>query len=110
MESVWTAVKSTFQKRCAQFGKTLRRVSLKVLRNAIWRVDEWCHEQELKLRQEAERQELLAEVDPVASRARERSGRATRERIFEKLPACPRLRPASRPPQLRYKNGEFRIE
>lgn len=65
------------------------------LRKIVWVADEWIHRQELAMRQEAGRQEYIAEVDPVASAARERvhkrSARAARPRL----------------PRLQYKAGEW---
>jgi hypothetical protein len=64
MESVQSAEKSIFL--------SARKWSLRMLRNALDRADEWVHEQEVAMRQEAGKQEILAEVDPAASAARER--------------------------------------
>jgi hypothetical protein len=122
MDSVWTAVKSISRKLCAVCANRLRRWSLKMLRNAIWRADEWCHEQEVRLREEAARPAFQAEVNRVQS--------AKREHALKKLPACPPLdatapavagkttgarrrlsaasmAPRRQFPKLKYQHGEF---
>ena len=110
-ESVLIAVGNTFRKLCARFGKTLRRVSLRILRNALDRADEWVRAQEIELRQEARKQEVLAEVDPAASRAREhsikRSG-AVRGGLLNGAGEMASIRPRAKAlPRLKYQHGEF---
>jgi hypothetical protein len=95
MESVLIAAKSIFLKLSAACANRLRRWSLKTLRNAIDRADEWCHEQEVRLRDEAAKPAYLAEVDPVAS--------AARERVHKKTARAARPRLA----RLKYQHGEF---
>ena len=92
MESAWIAAKKSFRKRSAQCAKTLRRWSLKKMRNMLWRADEWLIEKEREFQREAVKKELLAEVDPVASSAREKA----RKKI-----ARPRVA------RLKYQHGEF---
>jgi len=108
-ESVLTAGKNTFRRLCAQFGKTLRRAFVKMLRNAIWRADEWCHEQELKLRQEAELRQSLAEVDPTASAAREKAHKRAALQSSGQARAARPLHPELRRgrPRLVYQAGQF---
>ncbi len=99
MESVLTAAKDIFRRLAARCGKTLRRWSLKQLRNLLWRVDEWVMKQESRLRDEAAMADTSAvalakaEVDPVTSAQREKSHRHRRVN-----------RGLSR---LKYQNGEF---
>jgi hypothetical protein len=68
--------------------------TLKTLRIALDRADDWLHAKEVALRDEAAKPALLAEVDPVASRAREKA--IKRER-----------KPRARKPRLVYQHGEF---
>lgn len=97
MESAKGAVRNIFQRAARACGNKLRIWSLKALRGAIWRADEWIHAQELKLREEAEMEKYRAEVSPAKSAARERvhrreSGRAAHPPQGEmNLPACPPL-------------------
>lgn len=97
MESVLIAARNTFLKLAEACGKTLRRFLLKSLRNALDRADEWCHAQEVRLRDEAAMADksavaaAKAEVDPAASRQRERKIRAARPRLA----------------RLKYQHGEF---
>jgi hypothetical protein len=77
MEFVTTAVKSTFRKLSLAYVNGARRWSLRLLRNLIWRADEWVHAQEVAMRQEAttnhESRITNHEFDPAASAARERA-------------------------------------
>jgi hypothetical protein len=96
MESVLIAAKSIFLKLSAACANRLRRWSLKTLRNVIDRADEWCHEQEVGFREQAAgNSEYAAEVDPVAS--------AARERVHKKTARAARPRLA----RLKYQHGEF---
>jgi hypothetical protein len=115
MESVWTAVKSTFRKRSVPFGKTLRRWSLKTLRNAIDRADTWCHRQEVGFREQvAGNSEYAAEMDPVASALREkhRSGQAAYTIVWDGCKTAGKTTPLQlavrrHVPRLKYQHGEF---
>jgi hypothetical protein len=123
MESVLSAAKNIFRKRAEACGKTLRRFLLKTLRNAIDSADEWVHAQEVSLRDEAARPAPLAEVDPAASRERERelkkfagvSAAGCSSALFDQgktTGARPRLSaarsgPRRQIPRLKYQHGEF---
>ena len=99
MESVKDAAKRFLKNAANACRKSLRRWALKTLRNLIDRADEWLHEKEVGMRQEARKQEFLAEVDPVASEAREKAIKRVRK---------PRaLHPEPRRPRLVYQHGEF---
>jgi hypothetical protein len=75
------------------FRSRLKRWLIKMLRNAVDRADEWVHRQEVGIREQvAGGREYAAEVDPVASRKRERAIVKTRR---------PRLA------RLKYQHGEF---
>ena len=73
----------------------LWKLFLRIARSITLTVDDWIQVQEVKLRQEAGRQEILAEVDPSASAVREKAIR--------------RVARAAKPkqPRLRYQHGEF---
>jgi len=71
----------------------LWKLFLRIARTVTLSVDDWIQKQEVALRQESVKQEALAEVDPVASAAREKAvRRATRK---------------ARLPRLKYQHGEF---
>lgn len=91
MASAKRAAKSISRKLAAACANRLRRWSLKVLRKALDRADEWVHEQEVSLRSEAGGSKLDPEYDRVASAARERKMRAARPRLA----------------RLKYQHGEF---
>jgi hypothetical protein len=97
--------------------KTVNRGSWSVIREKLWRfalrraraivdaADEWIHAQEMELIKPAQVRETLAEVDVVASAARERVHKRTTRA------ARPRLRQGSggqaRQPRLKYQGGQF---
>jgi hypothetical protein len=113
MESVLIAAKSIFLKLSAACANRLRRWSLKTLRNVIDRADEWCHELEVRLRDEAAKPAYAAEVDPAASAARERSikklGGVSAGKSITGSSASPHSRVLGphRLPRLKYQHGEF---
>lgn len=84
MEYVKSAAKSISRK--------LYAILIRCLRSLVWRVDEWVYAQEQKLKGPAIKAEYAAEVDPVASAARE---------WVHKKAARPRL------PRLRYEQGSW---
>lgn len=124
MESVSSAVKNIFRKLCLRIGAfvaakalqirgTIRLRSIKLLRQLIDRADEWCHGLEVLLRHEAAVAAAKAEVDPVASAARERAikklaGVSTGKSTIgnSASPHSRVLRP-HRLPRLKYRQGEF---
>jgi hypothetical protein len=73
----------------------LWKLFLRIARSITLTVDDWIQVQEVKLRQEAGKQEILAEVDPTASAVREK---AVRRVVRAAKPKQPRLR---------YQHGEF---
>lgn len=79
--------------------KTLKtklwKMFLRIARSITLTVDDWIQVQEVKLRQDAVRQEALAEVNPVQSAVREKAVR--RERKVKTV----------RRPRLVYQHGEF---
>jgi hypothetical protein len=111
MESAWTAARNIFRKRCARCAKTLKRWSLKQMRNLLWRADEWVLRQEVRLRDEAATADFQSVVDPVKSATRERARRegaaAVSLRAGEHKPilSAPSRRP--RLPRLKYQGGQF---
>lgn len=66
----------------AAAAKSLWRISIRTLRKALDRADDWCHAQEVKLRDQAARPAYLAAVDPAASATRERNLKPARIRTF----------------------------
>lgn len=110
MESASHAGKNIFRRALKRAAKEGKSWLLKLLRDIIWRADEWVQRQEVRLRDEAAAVEVsaaaLAEVDPVASAAREhahkRAARAARPRSNRTASSArPRL------PRLKYEHGEF---
>jgi hypothetical protein len=117
-----SATKSIFRIGAAA-RQSLRRLSLRWLRKALDRADELLHAQEVKLREEAARPALLAEVDPAASRKRElalkeiagvsaagcSSVPVTRDKTTGARPrlSAVRMGPRRQTPRLKYQHGEF---
>jgi hypothetical protein len=82
----------------------LWKLFLRIARSITLTVDDWIQAQEVKLRQEAGKQEILAEVDPAASAVRENAVR--RERRIGNVVSN---RVSTRPHigRLKYVHGEF---
>jgi hypothetical protein len=76
----------------------LWKLFLRIVRSITLTVDDWIQAQEVKLRQEAGKQEILAEVDPAASAVREKAIKRTRRNGSIAK---------ARPPRLKYLHGEF---
>lgn len=57
---------------------TLWKFTLRVLRDLLWKADEWIHREEAKLQEAGMRRRELAAVDRRASRIRERAIKISR--------------------------------
>lgn len=105
MESVKSVAKNISRK--------LYALSLRLLRNLIWRADEWVHAQEQKLKAPAIRAEYAAEVDPVASAARERTHKRLGARhpdpLLKRAGEMASIQPSAKIklPRLHYEQGSW---
>jgi len=88
MEFAMDAAKRLWRNAASAWKRNLRRWALKTARKALDRADDWLHAREVAMRQEAARQEFLADVDPAASAVREAIYKCQNKR---NLPACPPL-------------------
>lgn len=88
----------------SQFTALLWRWTLRRARLALDVADEWIHAQEVRLREQAAIPQRLAEVDPIASAARERSHKKSARAVSSSRTPS-RVRP--RMPRLVYQAGQF---